>query len=171
MLTAMSADERSRKSKEVVDRLVHRLSNSPSYESMVIGVFAPMPDEPDWTQNPWLCRQKLCFPRLSGNSSMNFHQCRVDELVWQNDFGIKLLVPPEGAPQVQPDFVLVPGLAFDQAGYRLGRGGGFYDRWLADFEGKKIGLCFEEQLLQQLPHESHDIKVDQVITDKQILSL
>ena len=59
---------------------------------------------------------------------------------------------------------IVPGLAFDIDGYRIGYGGGYYDRFLRDFKGFKIGLCYEELILD-VPIESHDEKVDIVITD------
>ncbi len=63
------------------------------------------------------------------------------------------------------DVVLVPGLAFDKDGYRLGYGGGYYDRYLADFSGKSIGLCFAECFADCLPKEEYDKPVDLVITE------
>ncbi len=63
---------------------------------------------------------------------------------------------------------IVPGMAFDKKGYRLGYGGGYYDRFLSNFKGMKIGLCFEECLCDCLPSDEHDIKVDFIITDVKI---
>lgn len=60
--------------------------------------------------------------------------------------------------------ILVPGLAFDQDGYRLGYGGGYYDRFLSGQpEATKIGICFPIQRTQHLPREAHDIAVDLVV--------
>jgi len=61
------------------------------------------------------------------------------------------------------DIVLVPGLAFDKKNNRLGYGKGFYDRFLNKFKGKKIGICFKEQVSESIPVESHDQKVDQLL--------
>jgi 5-formyltetrahydrofolate cyclo-ligase len=67
------------------------------------------------------------------------------------------------------DVIIVPGLAFDNAGYRLGQGMGWYDKYISSikFKFKKkpyiIGVCFKEQLLENIPHESHDIKMDEVL--------
>lgn len=63
----------------------------------------------------------------------------------------------------QIDLVLVPGLAFSKDGKRLGRGRGFYDRLLASYHGISIGLCFEEQMQEDIPWEEHDQRVGQVI--------
>lgn len=61
--------------------------------------------------------------------------------------------------------VLVPGLMADREGYRLGYGGGYYDRWLAHYEGFTAMVCPAERLADALPHEDFDRPVDLVITD------
>jgi len=60
---------------------------------------------------------------------------------------------------------LVPGLAFDCEGYRMGYGKGYYDRFLAGFEGKTIGVCYGAMRRAALPREGHDLAVNIVITD------
>ncbi len=169
-LGAIPADERVRKSKALGNNLIQYLnSNSLADGSMVFGVFAPLADEPDWTLSPELCALKLAFPRPdSASAGMVFHQCSLSQLVWEKCFGVRMLVPPKSAPQVQPGLLWVPGLGFTPDGHRLGRGGGFYDRWLVGFSGKKIGLCFVEQLLQTLPTEKHDVVMDVVVTDERV---
>lgn len=70
-----------------------------------------------------------------------------------------------------PSVVLVPGLAFDAAGNRLGYGGGYYDRFLAG-EGRdlpKIGLAFDAQLLDQIQPQAHDVPVDFIVTESRTL--
>jgi 5-formyltetrahydrofolate cyclo-ligase len=62
------------------------------------------------------------------------------------------------------DLVLVPGVAFDLSGNRLGRGKGFYDQLLAKISGVKCGVGYDFQLLEKIPAEPHDAKVDFVIT-------
>ncbi|HTV48315.1 MAG TPA: 5-formyltetrahydrofolate cyclo-ligase [Phycisphaerae bacterium] len=70
------------------------------------------------------------------------------------------------------DLIAVPGLAFDRRGYRIGRGKGFYDRFLAQREirATRVALCFHEQLLHEhLTPEVHDVPVDIIVTDQQII--
>ena len=62
------------------------------------------------------------------------------------------------------DLILVPGMAFDLSGNRLGRGKGFYDRILAEASGIKCGVCHDFQLLEKIPAEPHDAKVDFILT-------
>ena len=70
------------------------------------------------------------------------------------------------------DVFLVPGVAFDKQGYRLGRGGGFYDRYLQDCKGLKIGIAFSCQVSKAaLPRESHDIPMDMLITENMCLEV
>lgn len=65
------------------------------------------------------------------------------------------------------DLVLVPGLGFDQDGYRIGYGGGFYDRFFANLTSKpvKLGYCYDFQLVRDIPHDEFDIAVDKVLTN------
>ena len=62
------------------------------------------------------------------------------------------------------DLVLVPGVAFDQHGHRLGRGKGFYDRLLQEFQGTKAGIAFDEQIVKRVPVETTDVVMDYVVT-------
>ena len=68
------------------------------------------------------------------------------------------------------EIVLVPGIAFDEEGYRIGYGGGYYDKFLKKTNGKKIGIAYDFQILKRLPHEDHDVKMDRIITEKRVLS-
>lgn len=61
------------------------------------------------------------------------------------------------------ELILVPGIAFDRAGNRLGRGKGYYDKILKKTPAWKIGICFDFQVLEKVPCEIHDVKMDEVI--------
>lgn len=69
------------------------------------------------------------------------------------------------------DLIIVPGIAFDKDGYRVGYGGGFYDKLLRSAPRKTIaiGLCFEQNLEERLPKQSHDAKMNLVLTEKQVI--
>lgn len=103
-----------------------------------------------------------CFPRWEV-SAIRFYTCHVDELSpgTQN-----ILLPPSKAVEIDPaalDLVLVPGLAFSVKGERLGRGGGYYDRFLAKVSAPTIGLAFSVQRVEVIPTEPFDQCMDQVI--------
>ena len=88
-------------------------------------------------------------------------------------FGI-LEPDPEVYPvTVEPNeigVVFVPGVAFDRLGHRLGYGKGYYDRWLRGASAlEKIGLAFSFQVLERLPAEAHDVRLDLLVTEQDVL--
>lgn len=92
----------------------------------------------------------------------------------------QLVVGPWGLAQPDPaattwlpaeariDLVVVPGLAFDRRGQRIGWGGGYYDRFLAQVPAVKIGLCYDALVLDCIPGEPHDVPVDLVVAETAI---
>lgn len=83
--------------------------------------------------------------------------------------GIPEPADPEWMEAAALDLIVVPGVAFDRAGRRLGHGKGYYDRLLAEASrGFKAGLAFEWQLAGVIPMEAHDVAMDAVVTEKQI---
>ena len=86
-------------------------------------------------------------------------------------FGIS--EPGEDCPLIAREainLVLVPAVCYDRRGYRLGFGGGYYDRWLAGFSGVTVGLCREAVLQEAVPTEAHDARVDLLLTEGECLS-
>lgn len=80
----------------------------------------------------------------------------------------KLKVPCESSPETRPEIVLTPLLAYNAEKYRIGFGGGFYDRTFMGLDCVKIGLCFKEQLTE-FAIEPHDIKLDYIVTEEGII--
>jgi 5-formyltetrahydrofolate cyclo-ligase len=80
-------------------------------------------------------------------------------------------IPPDTAPEVEPDVLLVPMLAFDHKGYRMGYGGGFYDRTLAKLRALKkvtaIGVAYAGQEIDMVPHDDHDQPLDWIMTEQE----
>lgn len=131
-------------------------------------LFSPLPDEPKFSE-VWEAGfgKTLCLPRYvvaTGEYEAAVIANQDTDLV-PGKFGI-----PEPRPECpalplnQLDLVLVPGVAFTALGARLGRGRGFYDRILASVTGRKIGVAFDEQLVDELPVEPHDQRVDAILT-------
>ncbi|OZI13092.1 5-formyltetrahydrofolate cyclo-ligase [Bacillaceae bacterium SAS-127] len=78
---------------------------------------------------------------------------------------------PDRTNEIDPkmiDLLIVPGLAFDKRGYRLGFGGGYFDRFLETFQGETVSLLFSQQLLTEVPVEAYDLPVKQLITEKEV---
>ena len=69
------------------------------------------------------------------------------------------------------DVIIVPGLAFDRRGGRMGFGAGYYDRLLIKTNAVKIGLCYDFQLMDSVPSEEHDVPMDYIITEKEIVEI
>ena len=79
--------------------------------------------------------------------------------------------PPEGAETLIPDkgdIILVPALCYDESFYRLGHGGGYYDRFLSVCQAFSVGLCRERLLVSAVPKDNFDMRVDAVVTEKRI---
>ncbi len=69
------------------------------------------------------------------------------------------------------DVILIPGIAFDRFGHRIGSGGGYYDRFLARTEAVRIGLSYSFQIIDRVPAEPHDVKMDLIITENEIIRI
>ncbi|HEY0551695.1 MAG TPA: 5-formyltetrahydrofolate cyclo-ligase [Verrucomicrobiae bacterium] len=166
VLAAVSPAERSALSLKVGEILRHQLAWREA--NSILG-FAPLSDEPDMMpllEESWASNKRVALPRYDADSSV-YAACAVSTRneISPGNFG--LLEPVAGCPVVplnQLDFILVPGVAFDLAGRRLGRGKGFYDRLLAGVHGHKCGVAFDAQIVAHLPEEPHDIRVDSILT-------
>ena len=112
---------------------------------------------------------KLSLPCVNeNNSSMIFRSYNSNEDLVSNTYGI--MEPSEESDEVMPSIIIVPLVAFSLTGYRLGYGGGYYDRYISkNLENKDfvtIGLGFSFQLYDELPYEKHDQKLDWILTEK-----
>jgi 5-formyltetrahydrofolate cyclo-ligase len=108
----------------------------------------------------------VAYPRVvPGDRRLAFHRASPADLA-PGTFG--LLEPPASAPIVPPHafaVVVLPGLAFDRRGNRLGWGQGHYDATLADAQILRVGLAYESQLVDQLPADEHDVPVHLIATE------
>ena len=105
------------------------------------------------------------LPRMLPGRAMEVRRYDPHRPLVRHPWGI--LEPDETCPllsQKDIDLALVPALCYDEQGFRLGMGGGYYDRWLPAFGGLTVGLCRAALLQTQLPREPHDRPVDLVIT-------
>jgi 5-formyltetrahydrofolate cyclo-ligase len=136
----------------------------------VVLFFAPLPDEPDvWPllEDALADKKIAALPRFDSAGNC-YVACQVKNLrseITPGQFGIR----EPGAHCVEIalnrlDLALVPGVGFDSRGQRLGRGRGFYDRLLADADGIKCGIAFDEQMVKEIPAGPRDVCLDFILT-------
>jgi 5-formyltetrahydrofolate cyclo-ligase len=116
--------------------------------------------------------ERCFYPRLQA-MSMCMLPAPADGQFERNRWGLEEPFD-RGLSAFKPDaktLILVPAVAIDEDGYRLGYGAGFFDRYLQENQGATLGLCFDEFLLPRLPREPHDIPLQAVITDRRTLEL
>ena len=114
--------------------------------------------------------KRIVLPRMLPGRQMELRQYCPHRPPVKHPFGI--LEPDEGCPLVSTEevaLVLVPALCYDRKGFRLGMGGGYYDRWLERYGGRTVGLCRATLLQDAIPTEPHDHPVDLVITPTSLL--
>lgn len=132
--------------------------------------YMPMQGEVDLTTLLLMQPQKVwAIPKIQPGGQMVFHAYYPDKLILHK-FG--MLEPSPESPIIPPEAIelaLVPGLAFDGQGWRLGYGGGFYDRFLSNHTGSFAGITYQALLWDEVPHADHDIQMPFVITEAGIL--
>ena len=112
---------------------------------------------------------RVCYPRVCGSHLEFVEVTALSELV-PGCFGV--MEPPSGQviAVADIDVVLVPGVAFDRYGHRLGYGRGYYDRFLeAAGSTVKIGVCYDFQLCDKLPDEEHDQRLDGIVSNAEVI--
>lgn len=130
------------------------------------GAFKALADEPP-LEGMLPSRIQWFFPVIE-NEEMSYSQSRE----WKRStLGVQ---EPFGGEKLQPaelDGFLVPGQAFSRRGERIGRGRGDFDRALEKSSGLKVGVCFDYQFFNELPRDDHDVPMDVVVTEKEIIWL
>lgn len=104
-----------------------------------------------------------CHPK---EKQMSFHELKQFTQLESVFYGllepIEALTPKVDAADI--DLLIVPGLAYSSKGYRLGFGGGYYDRFLSTYKGRTVSLAFPIQLKEDIPIQDHDLPVNKIIT-------
>ena len=131
-----------------------------------IALYYAMDDEVQTSNliEEWSKNKKIALPVISGEN-INFHAYTGKEFLSAGALDIPEPTSTDVIPPNEIDLFIVPGIAFDRHGNRLGRGKGFYDKYLAGIIKPMIGVCFDFQLTDAVPAEKHDIKMDMIITE------
>ncbi len=166
----ISAAERLKKSRDIADRLIHL---KPFQEAMSVHIYLSVREE---VSTQYLVeaaknlKKQIVIPVVDALNKTLFFSEYIPGEPEKLEYGPFLTLQPK--PQFlkkvdagEIELWVVPGIAFDENGNRLGYGGGYYDRALSQNEKPVLGLAFETQLVAQLPAESTDVPVDMIVTE------
>ena len=166
-LKSMVAGQRARMSKQACLLLEQQTVWK---RAKTIFFYAPLPEELDiWPllRDSLATKKTAALPRFD-SATGRYVACEIADLardISNGQFGIRepaghcIAVPPN-----RLDLILVPGVAFDVHGRRLGRGKGFYDQLLVSVRGTTCGVAFDEQIVEAVPVEPHDVHLNCILT-------
>lgn len=163
-LRKLNTQERQR----VEESFLSQLQQTPEWQrARVVGVTLSL--FPEWdTQHiiacAWHENKQVVVPKVLDKHHMIFVSYTPETSTHVSKMGIS--EPISNVAVTDIDLLLVPGMVFNEQGYRIGFGGGYYDRYLAQYTGDTISLCASFQLVQTLPIEEHDQCVGQLIIGK-----
>lgn len=159
----MAAEEKLAAAEAVFERVEHSAAFQLAEKILM---YHSLPDELDTRRflNKWKDKKRFFLPRVNG---VNLELLPYDES--RLEIGSFHIEEPTGSdihPIEEIEVIIVPGVAFDRKGRRLGRGKGFYDRLLKSSKATKIGVGYEFQLVDELPYEDHDVPMNMIITEQ-----
>ncbi len=173
VLAALPAEVRQEKSRLAAELLFA----TPEYQKTeVLMIYLSLPQEADTTAivlQAWKDHKRVLAPRV-GWESRQMIPVEINDLdnaeITNFDYGVR--EPTRGVPFPTEliDLVIVPGLGFDPQGNRLGRGRGFYDRFLGnvEFKGVSCAFAFEDQIVESIPANELDVRVHMLVTEKTV---
>lgn len=169
MLSELSSDTVGEKSAIIISKV----AQLPEWKrAKTIGVTYPIQKEVNTIpliEQGWKEGKIVALPKIDPKTNkMDFYQIDDFSKLEKNRFGI-FEPKEEEALKVEKrniDFLVIPCLAFDEHCFRLGYGGGYYDRYLADYDGLTCGICFECQRIAQIPVGRYDIPLKMIITEE-----
>lgn len=171
-LNNMSNIEHKTKSMEIT----HKVLSSAEFQSAsTIGITIsryPEVDTRALIEEAWKTGKRIAIPKcLHTTREMDFRS--ISSFNSLEKVYVNLLEPivdetvPIGKHEI--DLQIVPGVIFSEEGYRIGFGGGYYDRYMSDFKGDTMALAFLCQTGQEVPVESHDVPVNKIITEEKVI--
>jgi len=170
LVTAMPEEER----RQASDSIIQKVMALPEYKrAQIIYCFIGVGWEVDTRpllEDALAAGKTVCVPRCEADGRMAAHSIEsVDDLQATGLFGLPepcehCEIVPFGAI----DFAVIPCLCADKSGMRLGRGGGYYDRFMSVFPGTSATVCYSAALQKQVPVETHDKRVNCVVTENEV---
>ncbi|MEM4278315.1 MAG: 5-formyltetrahydrofolate cyclo-ligase [Candidatus Nitrosocaldus sp.] len=142
--------------------------------SSIVGLYSPIGSEVDTSTLAKRliesCRV-LAYPRIEDKYTMVFARVR-DPVIDLTLGRYGILEPLDSCEMVKPDLIIVPGLVWDEHGYRIGYGKGYYDRYLRrNPDAAMIGLAYDFQVLSSIPHSEMDVRVKLIVTERRSIRI
>ncbi len=149
--------------------------NSYRYADTIL-LYAPLKNEINTfeiAKDAFAKGKNVCYPRCIDGNKMVYHYVKNEDELYSGKYGIR--EPAEDLPVYSPtlyqhSICILPALVYDQSGYRLGYGKGYYDRFLSSFKGIKAGLIYSDFIINEIPRGKFDLPSDIVITEKGVIS-
>lgn len=134
----------------------------------VLGFYMPLGNEVDLI--PLMTElidlgKTIVIPKVHNQYTMDFYPIKAIDDIHFGHFGVLEPNSNKKMPKNEIDIIFIPGIYFSYKNYRLGFGGGYYDRYLKDYHQEKVGICFSFQHIFDIPSENHDIPLDFIITE------
>lgn len=111
----------------------------------------------------------VALPYVTGDDSMIAVDYNYESVMKSNMYGIPEPVLSNDSENVEPDVVLVPGVAFGADMSRIGYGVGYFDRFLKETNAFKVGICYDMQVVSSISAEPHDVRMDMIVTEQRII--
>lgn len=157
---------------ELSEKILEQLEETELFQhASCIALYHAIPGEVQTATfiEKWYLKKKLLLPLIKGDDLLLIPYTGKESL----QSGIFGILEPRYTgitiPEQEIDLIIVPGVAFDRQLNRLGRGKGYYDRLLSSIQAPKVGICFNFQLIEEVPTEPFDKQMDILITEKEIL--
>ncbi|WP_018661508.1 5-formyltetrahydrofolate cyclo-ligase [Heyndrickxia acidiproducens] len=169
MLSEMPRSEYESRSLALAGRL---FASSAWQEADTVALTIPRFPEVDtipMIKRGWGEGKRICVPKcIPAPKQLVFRELRSFDELETVYFGLSepIVEKTEEVAKDEIDLMVVPGLGYTKNGFRLGYGGGYYDRYLADFAGETVALAFKEQMIADFAVESHDIPIGSIVTEK-----
>ena len=149
------------------------LASEQYHESSSLLIYVSVGDEIDTygiISRVFADNKSVAVPYCKGKTMEFYEIASLNELI-PGAYGIPSVDTENKEPFIPNDGTLciVPALAFDRSGGRIGYGGGFYDRYLSRYSVSTLGLCYEKCLLESIPLEEHDVRIDCIITENELI--
>lgn len=161
------------KTQHLVDSIIsHEISTNlvKTNRKKEVGAFWPSSREPDLVRLFIESGNiKISLPKVLGEQ-MRFLRYDIGTKLVKNE--LLGIMEPKNTHVIIPEMMIIPGLAFGQNGYRIGFGTGHFDKYLNKNSDKsilKIGVCFDDDVYTSVPYENHDIKLDYLVTEQNII--
>jgi 5-formyltetrahydrofolate cyclo-ligase len=162
----MSQDLVQELSKKAVSSLI---STKEYKEAKTIFTYVSFNNEVDTTSIIKDKKKSIIVPFMERNSVKLTHL--KDYNMREGRYGILEPIVKTPVDLMEIDLVIIPGIVFDTCGNRIGFGGGFYDRILKKIDAPRIALCYDYQVLENVPCEHHDVMMDMIVTEKRIINI